>query len=311
MKDCNISVIIPAYNASRYIEKALDSVRNQEFKEYEVIVINDGSVDNTPIIVNDYLSRYQKFPGILINQTNKGIGGATNAALSYAKGKFISLLDADDYWYPAKLERVIRFLATHPDTDVVCHDVREIRKNICTRILKARTLKKPFFEDLLINYNGLFRSATTIRRKIIDEVGCFSEERELNGADDYDLWLRLAIAGAHFAHLNELLGEYHRVEDSLTSKIIEHSSKGYEVRRKYLNYLANEGKYSDKYITRISHKIETEYLYSLARDFHQAGELQKAKEYYDETKKKTPLWIRPYLGILLISLHSILKTQRC
>lgn len=95
------SVIIPAYNSERYITSALDSVRCQTYKDYEIIVINDGSTDNTPKIVSSYIEKYKdSCPIKMFHQENKGVGGARNTGTNNADGRYIALLDQDDIWYP-------------------------------------------------------------------------------------------------------------------------------------------------------------------------------------------------------------------
>ena len=93
------SVVIPAYNASRFIRYTLDSVRNQTFDDFEIVVVNDGSKDDTLEIIKAY---FVDFPGLnykIIDQVNRGIGGARNSGIKKACGKFVAFLDADDSWY--------------------------------------------------------------------------------------------------------------------------------------------------------------------------------------------------------------------
>ena len=101
-----ISVIIPMYNAENTILTALNSIKNQTYKcEYEVIVVNDGSLDNSKKIVEEYILENPQLTIILINQINGGVSKARNEGLKRAKGDYIALLDSDDEWLPQKVEK--------------------------------------------------------------------------------------------------------------------------------------------------------------------------------------------------------------
>src|SRR5258705_7642709 len=103
-----VSVIVPSYYASRYISETLESFLSQTYRNFEVIVIDDGSKDNTPDIVADYARRDSRIRQV--NQPNAGVGAARNRGLEEASGAFIAPLDADDVWYPQKLEKQVASL---------------------------------------------------------------------------------------------------------------------------------------------------------------------------------------------------------
>ena len=106
-----ISVIIPAYNAQDFIQKALDSVLAQSYSHYEVLIVNDGSTDNTEALVKTYHDPRVK----LISQSNGGLSNARNTGIKNAKGNYLAFLDADDYWIAEKLEKQIEILRRHPE----------------------------------------------------------------------------------------------------------------------------------------------------------------------------------------------------
>ncbi|QYS91377.1 glycosyltransferase family 2 protein [Flavobacterium covae] len=106
-----ISVVIPMYNASKTIVRSLDSVKNQTYKcNYQIIVVNDGSKDNSKEIVEDYISKNSQMNVILINQSNGGVSKARNIGLKYSLGNFIAFLDSDDYWLQYKIEIQIKYI---------------------------------------------------------------------------------------------------------------------------------------------------------------------------------------------------------
>jgi GT2 family glycosyltransferase len=214
------SVVIPAYNASAFIIKALDSVASQSSVDYEVLLVDDGSTDDTAARVQSWAACHPEKRLQLIRQANKGIGGSRNTGLRRATGHFVAFLDADDSWDPAKLERVNTFLGQHPDIDLVCHHEWLDRGNGAPR----RLSHGPYcsYEDLLFKGNSISTSATAVRRSTLVAAGGFSEDMSFNGVEDYDLWLRLARNGCRIGYLPEVLGTYRVQGQGITSKVDVH-----------------------------------------------------------------------------------------
>jgi glycosyltransferase involved in cell wall biosynthesis len=109
-----VSIIIPAYNASKFITDAINSIHHQTYTNYEIIIVDDGSADGTIKIVENFGDKVQ-----LVQQEHGGIGKARNAGIAKAHGKLIAFLDADDVWLPTKLEEQIQYLEVHPEIDIV------------------------------------------------------------------------------------------------------------------------------------------------------------------------------------------------
>ncbi len=214
------SVIIPAYNASRFIRNTLDSVRNQTFDDYEIVVVNDGSNDDTLEVVKAYFLDFSGLNCKIINQDNRGIGGARNSGIKEARGKFVAFLDADDSWNKVKLERVKEFIDKNTNVDLVCHNENWVENG---KIYK-QAICGPYrtYKQLLFKGNCISTSATVVKRSKLLEAGLFSENMDFNGAEDYELWLRLSKI-CKIAYLNETLGEYHIHGSSETSNIETHN----------------------------------------------------------------------------------------
>lgn len=177
----SISVIIPAYNASSYVGNAIESALAQTYPPIEVIVVDDGSKDNT----YETVSRYPA-PVKAIRRANGGPAAARNLAAREAKGEWLALLDADDTWLPNKLERQIAWM-TRENVGVV-H---------CFRVGEEGSHKVPAqvtFDDLW-QRNHVANSSALVRRAAFDAVGGFDEDRALISVEDYNLWLRMAAAG--------------------------------------------------------------------------------------------------------------------
>lgn len=293
------SVVIPAYNSEPFIAKTLDSVRAQTLGDYEVVITDDGSKDRTAEVIEAYAAAHPGFPLRLASQPNKGIGGARNNGVFRATGRFIAFLDADDHWYPTKLERVASHLAENPQADVVYHDEIEVRGDGTRRPLSYGAVREPAYQDLLFRGNQLSTSATAVRRDLAQKVGGFSENLDFNSAEDYEFWLRLARAGARFSHLPEVLGEYHRVEGSVTQKIEYHHQNIHNVVTHHLEQLRADGVFSASFMERMCRRKEAEHLATLARAIAAgAGDKKEALRLHREAMRVDPLCLKNYTKLV-------------
>lgn len=216
----SVTVVIPAYNAADFITKTLDSVIIQSFKEYEIIVVDDGSQDNTEEIVNNYMCKYG-ITGRCIRQENKKIAGARNTGIRAARGEYIALLDHDDLWYPDKLRTIMDEFKLHPEADLICHNLFITKDGKKVGILKNGPASPNMYKKLLLTRNLLSPSATAFKRQKALEIGGFRENSEFITVEDYDFWMRLSkIAKFHF--INKILGEYIIIETGASKKIEYH-----------------------------------------------------------------------------------------
>jgi len=214
-----VTVVIPAYNAAGFIERTLDSVRAQDFTDYDIVVIDDGSKDRTAETVAQYLERHG-LRGRCITQQNRGIAGARNAGMQQSGGTYVALLDHDDSWYPDKLSAVMREFAAHPETDLVYHREHIVRDGQVVRLSQSRGTNGDMYRFLLLEGNRLSPSATVFRKDKALAIGGFREDRRFDTAEDYDFWLRLSRAG-RFRFVDRVLGEY-RLLDSAASGRVEY-----------------------------------------------------------------------------------------
>lgn len=215
-----VSVVIPAYNAAGFIEKTLDSVRAQTYTDYEIIVVDDGSSDETSPVVERYFDRYT-MRGQCIKQPNKKIAGARNAGIYAARGTFIALLDHDDIWYPEKLRAVMTQFEIHPDVDLICHNENIVKDGHCLRSTRRGPARENMYEWLLFSGNELSPSASVFKKEKALSIGGFRETSDFDTAEDYDFWIRLSkIARFHF--MDEILGEYQVVDRAASRRIKYH-----------------------------------------------------------------------------------------
>ena len=224
------SIIIPLYNGAKFIEATLNSVIAQTYKDYEVILINDGSPDNVEEVVHRYISKHSDTCFRYIKQENRGLGGARNTGIRKATGDIIAILDQDDTWHEDKLEKIAEIYKSNPEIDVICHsqDIRSDGK--ITRIFIPEPIKDDVYRQMLFDNrfadNIFSTSAVTFTRVVEGVTEFFSEDRtNMHFVEDYDLWLRMAKAGRKFYSSDLVLGECAK-HDSNFSKELDTMLKG-------------------------------------------------------------------------------------
>lgn len=199
--DVRVSVIIPAYNASIWISRAIESVLRQTFPVLEIIVVDDGSTDDTTAVVMRHSG-----PISLIRQGNRGPAAARNNGARLARGNWFAFLDADDCWLPEKVSRQIHYTKDSAVGMVHCRAQPKHGGPIPERISFERLWKS----------NCIVNSTVLVRATAFNSLGGFDESRDLVSVEDYNLWLRLAAAGWAIATCPEDLCEYTPRGDSLS-----------------------------------------------------------------------------------------------
>jgi len=199
-----ISIIMPCYNAEAYIEQTLINVFEQTYGNVELIVVDDGSTDNSPTLLKNAANNY---PGlILLHQSNKGPYPARNLALQHAKGEFIALLDADDYWSEDCLEKLHSALVS-ANADVSYCGWQNIVENgqDGPRYVPPAYEQGNIHEAFLNGCPWPIHAALT-RKSVVDKVGGFSERRF--SAMDYDFWIRISAVTQNIVLVPEVLAFY-------------------------------------------------------------------------------------------------------
>lgn len=199
-----VSVIIPAYNASRYIAEALDSVFAQTFKDYETVVVNDGSAD-TPAL-EQVLAAYDDRI-VYLKQENQGVSKARNTGIHYARGQFIALLDSDDRWEPGFLQQQVSMFQSNPNLDLVFSDSILFGATPLNgrRFMSVYPSSRPVTLAKLLNGDAtVITSCVVARKTALLEAGLFDETRHYS--EDFDLWCRMAAIGKQIDFSPEPLG---------------------------------------------------------------------------------------------------------
>lgn len=183
-----VSVIIPAYNAQSHIAETLASVFGQTYKDYEVIVVDDGSTDETLQVLRDCGDKIR-----LLTKVNGGPASARNLAIKYARGELIAFLDSDDLWVKDKLAEQVSFLDQHAEVGLVYSEALMFAQEGEQKLIKRKLgyTEAPTFCKLL-GGNFIPNLTVVLRRACIDKVGWLNEARSLIAVEDYEYWLRVA-----------------------------------------------------------------------------------------------------------------------
>ena len=190
-----VSVIVPAYNTAHLIVACLDSVFTQTYRDFEVIVVNDGSPDTTELerVLQPYLSRI-----VYIRQENKRAAGARNTAIGKSCGEFLAFLDSDDSWFPNHLADQMKLFEANPGPDLVYANAFCGAEQKKTFMEKCPSEGPATFEALVVERCQIPISTVVARKAAVVKAGLFDEK--LARCDDYDLWLRAALFGARIAY---------------------------------------------------------------------------------------------------------------
>jgi glycosyltransferase involved in cell wall biosynthesis len=202
-----VTVIIPAYNSARFIEDAIESALRQSIPPTQVIVVDDGSTDDTELILRSYVGRIT-----VICQPNQGAAAARNAGLCIATGQYVAFLDADDVWHPRKLELQLDALRRRPELEILGTDTFDYPCAVPTEITAAPRFEEIPLDRLLVR-NYFASSSVVVRRETILRFNGFDTTMPI--AEDFDLWQRIAQVGV-VANLRSPLTGYRPVPGSLS-----------------------------------------------------------------------------------------------
>jgi glycosyltransferase involved in cell wall biosynthesis len=207
-----VSVVIPAYNVALYLRQALDSVLAQTFRDIEIVVVDDGSKDDTARILGEYASLVQ-----VIRQDNAGVSLARNRGIAATRGRYVAFLDADDVWYPSKIERQLAALSKDGRWGAAYTGIVAVDQDLRPAAFRGQPRPRARLEDLLFLGNVIGAPSTVLcERSLLDKVGGFDPAFSL--CADWDLWIRLATATA-FAHVDEPLVLYRRHAGNMSREV--------------------------------------------------------------------------------------------
>lgn len=226
------SVVIPMLQAEAFVRRSLDSVAAQTYENWDLVVVDNGSSDRSVALVRDWAAGQPRVRLTLLVEPLRGPGAARNTGILATTGDWIAFLDADDCWYPTKLEAVVETIRKDPQCDLICHDERVVASDGHARLLeyhKWYCRDTPLFPQLYAR-NFLSPSAVTVKRSSLLRAGLF--DTSLLCCEDHDLWIRLAKF-VRPGFIPCVLGEYHEREQSAIRDIRKTFSCDVQVGKKH------------------------------------------------------------------------------
>lgn len=224
-----ITVVLPVWNAEATIARAVDSVLSQTHSNLELIVVNDGSTDNTNEILSAIAARDHRLR--IVNITHAGVAEAFNAGLREAKGKYIARIDADDQMHPERIEKQAKYLDEHTDIGVVSSLVsyggdRKTQEGYALHVDWINTLITP--EEIALNRfaeSPVCNPSVMFRKELVEK---FDAARSGDFPEDYEMWLRWMDAGVSFAKIEEVLFTWNDLPSRLTRNDPRYSSDAFD-----------------------------------------------------------------------------------
>lgn len=282
------SIITPVYNGADFIGRGIDSVINQTCTDWELIIADNGSTDDTLEEIKKYSKNDSRVKVIKCDENSGSPARPRNLALKEARGEYIAFLDADDVFFPNKLSEVLTFFENNPDIGLVCHGEEHIKDNSVMR----REYYGPHttYEDLLFYGNSLSTSAITLKRDCVQMAGFFSEGKEFSGFEDYDYWMRAARI-CKIAYLRMILGAYTVNNNSESLRIVSNCNNA-------LNFLENHyAKWEKKsfYYNYLMRKRKALCLNSCARELIRIKDFNNAFLYSKNAVFLDPLGLKQWL----------------
>jgi len=212
-----ISVVCPTYNSAGFVLKTIESLVNQTYSQFEIIISDDGSVDNTCEIIEDYFKKSHFVNYKILKNKHAGVAATRNAGIKAASGQWIAFIDSDDQWFPNKLATVAKAIQEHPEVNFICNTEEFVRLDGRKELFDfgAWYNVHKLLPDQLLKRCIFATSAVICRRDLLLAVGCFDEKLSL--AEDYDLWLKLSPLLKVF-YIREVSGYYFERKGNLSSR---------------------------------------------------------------------------------------------
>jgi len=285
-----VSVILPTFNRREYLAASVESVLGQTYRDFELIVIDDGSTDGTGEMVESRWPSIRYFP-----QANAGVAAARNRGLDEARGRLIAFADADDLWHHGKLARQVGLLADNAKIDVVCTAKRVIDHGGHVSGRQWKRLHAGRVTEALFGHVFVTMPSVVVRRELVDRVGRFDVGLRIHS--DYEFWLRASL-WTEFAAIDEPLVDVRRSSDSLTST---GGAEAAVLKLRMLKRFYNQRAARQAIRPAIARRRLGEVAFEAARLLSAAGEPGRATEMLDESLAHHPTlrarWARFWSGL--------------
>jgi len=274
-----VSVIIPTYNRELLITRAIRSVLNQTYRDFELIVVDDGSIDNTVGIVNGFNDPRIKY---IRHDKNRGVAAARNTGIKAARGSYIAFQDSDDEWLPTKLEKQLQaFTAAPPKVGVVYSGVWRVENNKKTYFIHYAKRGNLYYS--LFKLGFIYLQSAMVKKECFFKVGIFDEE--IPGAEDWELWLRISKY-YHFRCIEEPSVSIYDTPDSL--------SKQQNLDIKIYHFILT--KYQDDF--KKDKGLLSDYLLAVGNYLCENSDFTKGKGYLIQSVKANPLNVLAVIGMI-------------
>lgn len=285
-----VSVVIPTFNHANFLRNAIQSVIDQTYDNWEVIIVNNFSTDNTIDVVAEFNDpRIQ-----LVNYRNQGVIAASrNEGIRLATGSVVAFLDSDDHWFPHKLAKCV--VQIDQGNDVVCHGENWSSEGLPTRAVYYGPVKNSRPNKLLFRGNCISTSATIVRKDVLNEVGGFSINPEFITAEDYELWIKLAKATEKFIFIHEILGEFRRHDQSASSAVQRHLDAELSV----IDHHSSQNTHNMANYLRLRHR-RSKAIYAAGRAEMRAQHKLAASHYFYKAINQSPFFLRTYIALILL-----------
>lgn len=285
-----VSVVIPTYNHAQFLRNALDSVIGQTFTQWEAIVVNNFSQDDTITVIESYDDPRIRY----VNFANQGVIAASrNHGIFKTTAPYIAFLDSDDIWYPQKLEKCM--LRLEQGFDMVCHAETWVGPGDRRRDVAYGPESRATYSQLLYEGNCISTSAVVVKREFVERVGGFSEQPSFITAEDYELWLKLARDGAKIGFVTDILGEY-LIHDGNQSRAALRNMEA--VMAVVCHHLAEQSGRGESNWRRARKCLALIY-YGGARGLQDSGQFGAAWRYFFKAVAQYPLVPKFYAAMLL------------
>lgn len=295
-----VSILTPAYNSAKYLPETIESVLAQTFQDFEMIIVDDGSTDNTKEVVEAYVKNY---PGKIryIYQQNAGPAAARNTAIKNSTGEYLALLDSDDLWFPNRLEEGVKILDTHPEVGLVHSRTKRVIGDIEMggSVRQTKYLSGMIYTNLILRKAHISCLTALFRRKCIEDVGIFDEARECIGVEDRELWLRISKKYPVY-FIDKDLGIYRII----ASGISRNQKRMLEGRQYNLNKHCPGLKNLP-----LRHFALARTYKELADEYLEIQNFCEAKKWYKEAIKNWPFYIWPWINYIKCVLKVTVLTE--
>ncbi|MGO4943119.1 glycosyltransferase family 2 protein [Ruoffia tabacinasalis] len=286
-----ISVIVPCYNSEKWVLESLESVNKQTYKNFEIIVVDDGSYDNTKDIVKNYDSSI-----VYKYQQNKGPAAARNLGVSVAKGQYIAFLDSDDLWENNKLEKQLSYIQSNEETDLILTDVTVVNEKnefLFYHYNSVPLNKHELIIELFLGNIGMNTPTIFMKKEVFNKVGGFTESLPLR--EDHFFLMEIS-ATFNIAHMKE-----HLVRRRVRASSLSHSVDPNQILKMNLPFIdlsLKQFPFLSTYKKQVYSKLYT----SIGKKFWSNKDFINSRIYFTKAIKCSPKHIKNYIFLSLVLL---------